>query len=125
MTAGYSLAHSAAAAGVHRTTLYRWLTHDPNFAAAYNAWQHDALATARGRLLALTDTAVTSVGRSIAKGDGRLALQLLDRLGLTTAVKPGPTDPADVQRDQNVEQRLRKLERRKAESKLKLDELLE
>ena len=109
------------ARGLVRTILSR----DPQFAAAHNAWQHDALATARGRLLALTDTAVTALGRSIAKGDGRLALQLLDRMGLTTPPKPGPTDAGEVQRDQTLDQRRRKLDRRKLESKMMIEELIE
>jgi hypothetical protein len=65
LTAGHTVADSATAAGVNRCTLYRWLKHDPEFQAAYNAWQQDAIATARGRLLALTDTAVTAVGKAM------------------------------------------------------------
>src|SRR5947209_6027615 len=69
LTSGYTMVDSALAAGVGRATLYRWLKSDPEFLAAYNAWQQDAVATARGRLLALTDSAVSAVGKAMGKGD--------------------------------------------------------
>src|SRR5205807_2282667 len=89
LTSGSTLVDSALAAGVNRTTLYRWLKNDPAFLAAYNAWQQDALATARGRLLALTDSAVLAVGKAMGKGDGRLALRLLERMGIADRPAPG------------------------------------
>src|SRR5207244_3791667 len=58
LTSGHTLVDSALAAGVNRTTLYRWLKNDATFLAAYNAWQQDAVATARGRMLGITDVAV-------------------------------------------------------------------
>src|SRR5260221_559194 len=65
LTCGHTLVDSATAAGVNRTTLYRWLKSDAQFQAAYNAWQQDALATARARMLGLTDVALTSLGKAM------------------------------------------------------------
>src|SRR2546421_677969 len=66
LTSGHTAIDSAMKAGVRRMTLYRWLKSDATFQAAYNAWRRDALATARGRMLALTDVAVTAVGKAMA-----------------------------------------------------------
>ena len=124
LTAGHTLLDAATAAGVNRTTVYRWLKHDPAFLAAYNAWQADAIATARGRLLALTDAAVTTVHRSLQRGDGRLALKLLERLGIADRPTPGPTDPEDVKREQAVEQKNRESTLVAKENEAFLNELM-
>ncbi len=104
MTSGDTLIDAADAAGVSRMTLYRWLKQDPRFAAAYNAWQQDVLATARGRLLALTDTAVTTVGNAMRSGDARAALVVLKAMGIMERPTPGPTEPDDVRRAQKIEE---------------------
>ena len=70
LTSGKTVVDSALAAGVSRATLYRWLKDDPNFQAAHNAWQHDAIATARSKLLALTDAAIETVRCALLK-DGK------------------------------------------------------
>src|SRR5437899_2928013 len=44
LTSGSTVAGAAEAAGVGRTTLYRWLKEDAAFIAAYNAWQRDVMA---------------------------------------------------------------------------------
>jgi hypothetical protein len=124
LTSGHTLVDSATAAGVNRTTLYRWLKHDPAFQAAYNAWQHDALATARGRLLALSDIAVTAVSKAMQRGDGRLALKVLERMGIAERPTPGPTDTEEVKREQAVENKSREIERRKAEERVRFEELM-
>ena len=117
LTAGQTVVASAAAAGVTRLTLYRWLKNDPAFQAAYNAWQHDAIATARGRLLAMTESAVTTVSQAVSAGDAKTALTILKSLGLLGVPTPGSTDPSEVERKQ-------RLENRKAEGKRFLEEEL-
>ena len=98
LAAGDTPADAADAAGVGRSTVYRWIKADPAFAAAHHAWQAQAVATARGRLLALADAAVTTVAAAVAKGDVRTALTVLGRQGLLTPPTPGSTDPATVAR---------------------------
>jgi hypothetical protein len=109
---------------VNRTTLYRWLKNDAEFAAAYNAWQQDAIATARGRLLALTDTAVTAVGNAMQRGDGRLALRVLERIGIAERPKPGATDAAELKREMAMERRQREADRKAEESMTRLSEMI-
>jgi hypothetical protein len=93
---GKRMRDAAAAARVHRMTLSRWLHNDPNFRAAYNAWRRELVDSTRAKLLHTAELATGAIHRAIAKGDGRLALALLDRLGLATpaAAAVGPTDPA-------------------------------
>jgi hypothetical protein len=97
MLSGHTLAASATAAGVTRMTLYRWLHHDPKFQAAYSAWQLDAITGAQTKLLAMTDTAVNTVGRAV-KSDARIAVTLLKAVGALDRPRPGSTDPEEVQR---------------------------
>jgi len=96
LTSGKTAIDSAVAAGVSRRTLYRWLNTDANFKAAYNAWQHDAIATARGKVLALTDVAIDAVRRAMAKGDAKTALVILKSTGILDRPDPGSTDPEEV-----------------------------
>ena len=122
LTSGHTAIDSAKAAGVNRVTLHRWLKSDATFQAAYNAWQQDALATARGRMLALTDAAVTAVAKAMSRGDGRLALRLLEKLGAAERATPGATDVEEVKREQALERRKRDVELRKKESTVALDD---
>jgi transposase-like protein len=58
LRAGATFGKAAEAAGVNRTTVYRWVHGDPHFRAAYNAWQQAAAESARARLTQLADLAV-------------------------------------------------------------------
>jgi hypothetical protein len=111
LTSGQSLVAAATAAGVNRTTLYRWLKGDPAFVAAYNAWQKDVRDTARGKVLALSDLAITTIAKAMTRGDTRSALKILQATGALTHQEPGSTDPVEIDR-------LQKLERLKAQTAL-------
>jgi hypothetical protein len=99
-------------------TLWRWLKNDAQFQAAYNAWQQDALATARGRMLALTDGALTAVGKAMARGDGRLAMRVLERMGIAEVPTPGATEVEEVERRQKVDRRKREVKIKKEEERV-------
>ncbi len=100
LASGQSATDAAAAAGVHRQTVHRWLRDDPAFRAAFHAWQAAAADHARARLLALADAAVTTVAAAVAAGDTRTALAVLKGQGLLAPPTPGPTDPDHVAREQ-------------------------
>jgi hypothetical protein len=102
LTSGRTVIDSALAAGVSRRTLYRWLKEDANFQAAYNAWQHDAIATARGKVLALTDAAIDAVRRALVKGDAKTALVILKSTGVLDRPEPGSTDPEEVKAREGI-----------------------
>src|SRR5215469_5888496 len=66
---GSSMVDAARLAGVDRRTVYNWIHHDPKFAAAYNAWQHELLESARARALAMSDKALTTLDAAIVNGN--------------------------------------------------------
>jgi hypothetical protein len=130
LTCGSTMVDAATAAGVSRMTLYRWLKNDVQFQAAYNAWQRDAIATGRGRMLGITDAALASLGRALASGgdgggyqppsmaavaQGRLALRVLEKMGIADRPSPGPTEAEDVEHEQEMERRKREVARYKEE----------
>ena len=102
LTAGESPTSAAVAAGVGRTTVYRWMKEDPNFQAAYNAWQADVTATVKAQILAAATVAVQAVVGSMAKGDAKTGLALLKQLGMIAPPKPGPVEPDKVARTQRA-----------------------
>jgi AcrR family transcriptional regulator len=121
LTSGQTLVASATAAGVSRMTLYRWLKGDAVFLAAFNAWQKDVLDTARGRLLALSDLAVSTVAKSLSRGDANTALKVLKSLGVMDRAQPGSTDPEELERIQQLEIHKSKTALRKAEARAEME----
>lgn len=111
LVSGHSVMEAVRAAGVGRTTLYRWLKGDAAFGAVYNQWQQGVIDTARGRLLSLSHLAVTAVEKSLEKADVKTAMKLLEKLGVLDRAETGPTDPAMVERKI-------KMERRRASSRM-------
>jgi hypothetical protein len=117
IAAGKSAVAAAIDAGVHRGTLYRWLKDDPSFSAAYHTWQSERRESARARLMALTDDAVTVVTKAIDKEDTRTALTILKSLGVLTSITPGSTD-------EEVHKRERELAARRKEQELSTAETM-
>jgi len=93
LVAGKTVKDAAEIAGIHRATLHRWITTEPLFRAAYNAWQHEARESSKARLLSVAQTALDSVAQTIQAGNPRLAYNLLKDLGLLSKLKEGLTDP--------------------------------
>ena len=114
MLTGHTLVASATAAGVTRMTLYRWLHDDAKFQAAYNAWKLDAVTGAQTKILAMTDTAVNTVGRAV-KTDPKVALTVLKAVGALDRPRPGSTDPEEMERRMEIA-------RRQKENKLEEEE---
>jgi hypothetical protein len=102
LLSGASMVASARAAGVTRLTLYRWMKNDADFRAVYNAWQADALLSAKTKLLALADRAMDCVAGAVGH-DARIAVTVLKSLGVMEAPKPGATDPKEVEMDMKIE----------------------
>jgi hypothetical protein len=121
MLQGSTLVAASRAAGVTRKTLYRWMHHDPKFQAAFNAWQLDAITSARARLLALTDDAVNTVGARL-KVDGRLAFSLLKSMGALDRPEPGSTDPDDIEQLMETNRAKERAKMREAQFEAKLEE---
>lgn len=110
LAAGCSMQEAARAAGVNRSTVYRWLSEHPAVRAAYTAWKSATQASAHSRLLAMQDLAVEVLEEALAeKRDGRLAAHILEKTGALAPPTPGPTRPdraaieiAAAQREEDV-----------------------
>jgi len=124
LTSGCGHAEAASAAGVSRMTLYRWFRKDPNFQAAFNAWQHDVLASARAQLLASTNKAMATVLRAVDGGDAKLAWKLLESQGVASQPNPGSGDAEEVRRRQSLEVEQQKLSEREQRSQMKQRQML-
>ncbi len=85
-----TLTAAATSSGVSRSTLHRWLAEDLTFLAAYNRGQHELRDSARARLLQLGGQAMETVEGAVAGGDARIALKVLDSLGLLEPPTIGP-----------------------------------
>jgi len=95
---GKPVTDAAAAAGVDRTTVHRWLKEDFGFQAALNRARRELREAMTAKLMALAEKAAEAVERSIDEGDGKTALALLKGLGLLTGEPPkvGSDDPQDL-----------------------------
>ena len=90
---GRSMVEAAAAAGVDRTTLYRWRTEDEKFLVALEAWRREQVNNAYDRLSGMTVVATNVVGDAISGGDARLAFRVLEKIGVA-APRPTPEPEA-------------------------------
>jgi hypothetical protein len=91
---GYTFVRAAEAAGVSRMTVYRWTRLHPAFRAAYSAWEQESHASARARLLAAADRAVSNVIKYLDV-EPKFALKVVKELGL---FRPQPAAEIDPQR---------------------------
>ena len=85
LSEGCSISQACAAVGIGRTTVYRWLESDPDFA--------HALDTARTRMIAAAERTLL---HAIEHGDTRAAMWLLERLApeyRPVRPAPGPLTP--------------------------------
>jgi hypothetical protein len=106
LTAGETISQAADAAGVDRHTVTRWIKMDPLFRAAYNAWRQELIESTRARLLRAAEVAAGVVNAAVAKGDARIAMSLLTKLGMATPAACETTDPA-LLREQITDERER------------------
>jgi hypothetical protein len=111
LMSGQTVWDAAEAAGVGRTTFYRWMNEDAGFRAAYNAWRRDMAEATHGSILALTEPAVRAVAAALEKGDVKTAMVLLKSLGLLKPQEAGSTDVESVKKEQEIA-------RKKEETKL-------
>ena len=98
---GSQLSVAARVAGVTRMTLYRWFRHDPNFQAAYNTWQTDAMINTRTRIVAMTNSATTTVEAAV-QTNPHVALAVQKATGVLKHTTLGPTEPEECK--QQIEQ---------------------
>lgn len=102
---GVTVTEAAAAVGVHRGTMHRWLA-DPSFVASLNRRRAENRAAAEARLTSLLSNAISAVEAALDRGDAKTALALLRGLGLLTGHPSpiGPTDPGRVEQEHRIEE---------------------
>jgi hypothetical protein len=105
---GASISGAAAAAGVDRTTVHRWLRDDVEFLAAYNAARRDLADGIQGELRGLAGDAVRTIRKVMRSPKSpaavrlKAALTVLETMGGMVTESIGPTD-ADAIRDQRAQ----------------------
>lgn len=109
---GGTFVRAAEEAGVSRMTLYRWLRGNPQFRAAFNAWQEEAIESARTRLIKLADQAVDVVEHALSYKDEKVALKVLRSVGALRKRNAGSIDPnvLELQMQLRDKQELRQAE---------------
>jgi terminase small subunit-like protein len=125
LVVGKPLKELSEAAGVARSTIYRWMKHDAAFRAAYNQWHEQMLESGRSRLLMMVDTAADSLQKALEAGDSKAALELLRGMGVLKARAVGPTDAEEIRRLNDLERRRKNVELGRAEESVTMDEVLE
>lgn len=124
IVAGKSANGSATAAGVSRSTVYRWLRDDPEFRAQYNGWLRERQESAFARMMVLTDKAVDAIEAGLEKNDAKLALQVLKGLGVLGPGRReiGASDVEEVRRRMDLDRRKRNLELGEEEDRVRMHE---
>jgi hypothetical protein len=118
LAAGLSISKAAEAAGVTRQTVYSWLDKDPNFAAAFNLWRREMIASNRARGLSMSELALDTVANAMEAGNAHVALQVAKATGALAPQQPGQTDPQFLSRRRMLRQGQRDHKLRKAEESL-------
>lgn len=86
---GYSI--TAAAVGLGRRTVHRWLATDFELVAELNSRRRELREEVEAKLLALGSAATSTIAEALAKGDVRAALAVLRGIG----VLPGGAMPRE------------------------------
>jgi hypothetical protein len=119
LASGASIPNAAKAAGVDRKTVYRWLQSDPHFAAAFNTWRAERVASNRARALAMSDLALDTVSAAMEQGNARVALQVAKATGALKPDRPGPTDPEELRRRRELREGRQEMALAKAEQQFR------
>ncbi len=96
MLAGKTVSDAAAAAGVSRATVHRWLKDDFAFQAELNRGRREIRRTAFGNLERLAAKAAECLEKAIDQGNVKAALEVLKRLQLFAPSRIGSDDPAEL-----------------------------
>ena len=105
ITAGRGITAAAQTLGIHRSTIHRWLNHDPAFRAAYNAWRQELMELSRSRLLKGSESAIDAVLAACDRGDARIGLSLLKSLGVLSRPQIGSANARYAATEQELDRR--------------------
>jgi hypothetical protein len=102
LVAGATMQAAADAAGVDRTTLWRWMREDAAFIAEYNQARADQRDAVQAELRSLATDALAVVRGMLQDDEAPPALRLraaMAVLDVAAADKPGPMDYEEIQGD--------------------------
>jgi hypothetical protein len=102
LTDGQPIRAAADTVGVNRGTIYRWIQSDPQFRAAYNAWQLEQRESCRAMLLRAAERAVGRIIDCIDIDRG-LAFKVAKELGLFDHPQKLSTEPERVDQQMQIE----------------------
>jgi AcrR family transcriptional regulator len=124
MMSGKSVPESAKAAGVNKSTVYRWVKSDPKFMAEYNIWHEELEQQARSRLLDILHKATAAIDAALEAGDSRLAMQLLKGMGVVYKAENRLTDADELRSQDKLDAKRRRIKREVAERNLETDRIV-
>jgi len=107
LLAGKTAAEAAAAAGVGRTTIYKWLRIDFAFQAALNRGRRDLQQAVSYRVEQLAADAAECVARAVREGDVKAAMEILKRLNVLAPREIGSDDELllEIEHEEQLERR--------------------
>lgn len=103
MLPGKSLTDAAKAAGVNRSTLWRWLNKDAEFQSALNSYKREAFDQLSMRTTALASLAISAVESALRAGDEKAGIAVLRGLGFLNGARVDP--PTDDVHELRMRQR--------------------
>lgn len=110
LVAGQSVSQAAVAAGVERTTIHRWLSKDPLFAAEFNAARLELAESVQSGIRQLADDAIAAL-RDLMRPNtpAKIRLQVVEMVLARAAERCGSPLPDEIQEE---------IERRELEKKM-------
>jgi len=96
LDSGATHAEAAKACGKDRVTVTRWVSHHPAFIAELNRRKIERVREHERAVAELTRAAVATVGKAVADGDVRAAVDWLRLVGLAPLLPALPTEPEDI-----------------------------
>jgi transposase-like protein len=97
LLSGKTATDAAAAAGVSRSALYKWLRQDYAFQAALNRGRRDCQQAVACRIEQITADAAECVAGAVRNGDVKTALEILKQTGALAPAKIGSDDELTLQ----------------------------
>jgi hypothetical protein len=100
---GQPIRATADTVGVNRGTIYRWIQSDPQFRAAYNAWQLEQRESCRAMLLRAAERSVRKLIDCVDV-DYNLAFKVAKEMGLFHPPRRLSTEPERVEQQMQIEE---------------------